>query len=82
MVVINVYEKYFFSVDLQAELRQETDHLEHKSGHFALGKQGELVICRLSKIHQMMLMVPMRLSSGLPSKITQEQIADTCSPEV
>ncbi len=36
----------------------------------------------ISKIHQMMLRVPVRLSSGLPSKITQEQIADKCSPEV
>jgi hypothetical protein len=73
----------FFSVDHQARAeKRNCDHLERKSGHFAQGKQGELVICRLSKIHQMMLIVPMRLSSGLPSKITQKQIADKCSPEV
>jgi hypothetical protein len=42
---------------------------------FTLSVRGEWKV--ISKIHKIMLRVPVKLSSGLTSQITQEQIADT-----
>jgi hypothetical protein len=67
----------FFSVDHQARAETEScDHLEHKSGHFAQGKQGELLSAFQDPPDD--ADGADEVSSGLPSKITQEQIADKC----